>query len=153
MSEPPASYTDDTDGVPPGSFVIRRVSGTWIKWDSGDPPLPSTQAFQMYSQEMAEQVGCPGPAMSTNLESHPSVPLDWLVGKYPNDGFLRLSVDQIRGFEIGFGLMPWCYREDHHPSHTVIFRLDGLKKIPGSIQNSLAQAGEWLHLPPRPPVP
>lgn len=150
MPDPPYQYADDPEGIPSGSLLIRRLPAGWVKWGSGDPPLPSTQAFQMYSQEMATKAGCPAPAMSVFLGDHPEASLDNLRALFPGDGFLSFGVDLLRGLPQGFGVMPWCYREDHHPAHAVVFRRDGGSKIPGSAQTKLAEESEWLWLPERP---
>lgn len=84
------------------------------------------------------------------LGDHPEASLDNRRVLFPDDGFLSFGVDFLRGLPQGFGVMPWCYREDHHPAHAVVFRLDGASKIPGSAQTKLAEESHWLWLPERP---
>ncbi len=150
VPEAKSPYVDDTENVPPGSVVIRRVFRNWIKWGTDETPLPATAAFQFYKQDMAARAGSPGPAFSVFLQGHDQAPsLAWLTEEFPGDGFLLLEADFIRD-SVGLGIQPWCTREDHHPAHAIVFRPDGGAKVPGSIQARLAQHGQWLYLPEPP---
>lgn len=67
MSEAASPYSDDIEGVPLGTHLIRRINARYCDWgdldDAGNPRITS-QAVQFYREEEARRLGCPGPAMS-----------------------------------------------------------------------------------------
>ena len=147
MSSP---YLDDTNGIPPGSFILRRISAQWVDWetlnDRGQPRV-TKEAVQFYDQQRAEQAGCPGPALSVVVEHLAASPAD-LAEKYAGFGLARLSVDLVR--ENGVcGVQLWP--TDDESAHAVIFRVDGGNRPSDGTRKRWAQAltDGWLCLPPR----
>jgi hypothetical protein len=147
---PGSPYTDDREGVPPGSRVIRRINGRFVDWDKGEssPPRIRSQAIQFYDAELAAKFGCPGPALSVIVESLvPSI--EELVAKYSDDGLAYLEVDLIRGENGEQGIQLWP--RDDEPAHAVVFRTDGGRDLRGSLKKTLAEhlTANWISLPER----
>lgn len=142
---PSSPYTDDLEGVPPGSMLIRLISPHFVDWAGGSPTL-TTQAVQFYDQARAEKAGCPAPGLSVIVERLATT-RDQLLERYSGYGLARLPVDVVRASECGVQLWP----TDDEPAHAVVFRLDGGPSLPGSARKRWRDAlsTNWLATPPR----
>ncbi|MCY3619889.1 MAG: hypothetical protein OXG66_19610 [Acidimicrobiaceae bacterium] len=104
------------------------------------------QAVQFYTEEMAAQVGCPGPALSVIVESLAD-PIEVLLDRYTGDGLAHITADVIRGESGEYGIQLWPTLEE--PAHAVVFRVDGGRDLPKGVKRRLAEhlSENWIARP------
>ena len=147
MSSP---YHDDLVGVPPGTWLIRRIRSKCCEWehmDASGHPRITREAVQFYREKEALASGFPGPGMSFFDEvALPSI--EGLFGRYPENGFARIDVDVIRLCQK-LGAQAWPTAKN--PEHIVVFRLDGGNRIQKGEATRIAEelTGNWMRLPPQ----
>lgn len=146
-------YTDDLAGIPPGSFLIRRISAQQADWsvlDDRGRPRVTKEAVQFYDQIRAERAGCPGPALSMIAE-HLVGDLAALEARSAKYGLARISANSIRQDKV-CGIQLWTTEEE--PAHVVVFRLDGGNKPSDRTRKTWAAELTlgWIVPPPNPSV-
>lgn len=146
-------YTDDLVGIPPGSFLIRKVSTQHVNWNVLDAlgrPRVTKEAVQFYNQDRADRVGCPGPALSMIAE-HLTGDFAMLAARNTEYGLARISANSIRQDNV-CGIQLWATIEE--PAHVVVFRLDGGNRPSDSSRKTWAAELTlgWLVPPPKPKV-
>ncbi len=146
----PSPYRDDLDSITAQCRLIRRINRHFCAWNSLDSkgnPRVTSQAVQFYTQDMAEKLGCPGPALSVIVESIAD-PISVLINRYQGDGLAFLNAGVVRGDgERGIQLWP----TDEEPAHAVVFRTDGGKDLSRGVKKQFAEhlSRNWIVTPVR----
>jgi hypothetical protein len=153
-------YEDNTEAIPDGGIVYRRVTPDNIDWshttdgstrDKGAdlPPRLKSGACQDYGEVKAAELGYPGPAMSVasaaKLEESGLGPEQLVAGYGASYGVVAFTAADLRVEQQGIMLWP----TEKEPWHSIVFSMVQKKKS-GGVQSRLAAVAAWVIVPPEP---
>lgn len=151
MPEPAykSPYSDQTDIIPDGCVLYRRVPPVFVDWgtidDKGEPKITSG-AFQDYGDKQLAALDYPAPAMSVergdmlvdqNVDPHE------LVAAYgPTYGVAKITAALARENQQGVQADPIPESQ----AHAIVFSKVGRKRS-GAAKDALALGAKWEIVP------